>query len=129
MVSHRYDYEPVFIYLKRREGGAPYFIVNKGFGGPVCRFTNIEIRPKSGKRDTFDVFFETNLAPAPYYPFGKEGKVKFKGCSRRYPLNRGDLDFKDLHPLFGIRSCSNVFSGARHDLQGEIFDSTGKKAH
>jgi hypothetical protein len=37
-------------------------------------------------------------------------------------LNTGkDLQFKELHPLFGIRACSNIFSGAEYDLQGDKF--------
>jgi hypothetical protein len=97
MVPHKYDYEPIFLYLKRTEK-YPYLIVNIGIGGPICRFTKIEIRSKSGKKDTFDVFFKTNLSPAPYYPFGKKGKVQYEGCSRKYPLERArDLQFKDTH--------------------------------
>ena len=43
-------------------------------------------------------------------------------------MNTGkDLQFKGLHPLFGIRACSNVFSGARYDLQGDIFNPPLKR--
>jgi hypothetical protein len=45
-----------------------------------------------------------------------------------YPLNTGkDLQFKALQPLFGIRACSNVFSGAKYDLQGDIFNPPLKR--
>ena len=50
--------------------------------------------------------------PKPYYPFGKDGDVKCEGCCKIYPLDGDDLQFEGQHPLFGIRACSNVFSGA-----------------
>lgn len=121
--SHRYDYEPIFIYLKDGEGRHPYLIVNGGFGGPDCNFHKIEIRPRSGKRDRSAVHFEVKMSPKEYYPFGKDGNVRYKGCSHKYPLEGGkDLQFNGLHPLFGIRICSNVFSGANYDLQGPTFN-------
>src|SRR5262245_37191776 len=121
MISHRYDYEPVFIFLRDREK-SPFLIVNAGLGGVDCRFHKNEIRPKSGNRDRSDFHFEVNLSPKEYYPFGKNGDVKYTGCSRKYPLDtKRDLDFKEGHPLFGIRACSNVFSGAEYDLRGDIF--------
>ena len=124
--SHRYDYEPIFIYLRETED-KPFLIVNGGFGGPDCNFHKIEIRPKSGKRQRFGVHFEVNLSPKEYYPFGKDGNVKYKGCSHKYPLNGNDLQFEHLHPLFGIRACSNVFSGADYDLQGKRFNPSLKR--
>ena len=121
MVSHRYDHEPVFIFLRDKET-CPFLIVNAGLGGVDCGFHKNEIRPKSGKRDQFDIHFEVKLSPKEYYPFGKNGDVKCKGCSKKYPLDtKQDLKFKERHPLFGVRACSNVFSGAEYDLQGEIF--------
>jgi hypothetical protein len=32
------------------------------------------------------------------------------------------LQFEKQHSLFGIRACSNVYSGAPYDLQGKRFD-------
>lgn len=32
-----------------------------------------------------------------------------------------------LHQLFGIRACSNIFSGAGYDLQGDIFSPPLKR--
>ena len=32
-----------------------------------------------------------------------------------------------MHPLFGIRACSNVFSGAEEHLVGEIFNPALKE--
>ena len=127
MASHRYDYEPVFVFLKDNEA-KPFLIVNAGLGGANCGFHKNEVRPKSGKPDWLDVHFKVNLSPKDYYPFGRNGIVIYKGCSKKYPLNPGkDLQFKGLHPLFGIRACSNVFSGARYDLQGDIFNPPLKR--
>jgi hypothetical protein len=127
MASHRYDYEPVFVFLKDN-GAKPFLIVNAGLGGANWGFHKNEFRPKSGKPDWLDVHFKVNLSPKDYYPFGKNGTVTYKGCSKKYPLNTGkDLQFKGLRPLFGIRACSNVFSGVRYDLQGDIFNPPLKR--
>jgi hypothetical protein len=127
MISHRYDYEPIFVFLKDK-GAKPHLIVNAGLGGATCGFHKNEVRPKSGKRDWLDIHFKVNLSPKEYYPFGKNGNVVYEGCSKKYPLNTGkDLQFKGLRPLFGIRACSNVFSGAEYDLQGNIFNPSLKR--
>jgi hypothetical protein len=127
MISHRYDYEPIFIFLKDKEA-KPFLIVNAGLGGANCRFHKNEIRPKKGKRDWLDIHFKVNLSPKEYYPFGKNGNVTYKGCSKKYPLNTSkDLQFNGLRPLFGIRACSNVFSGARYDLEGDTFNPPLKR--
>ncbi|MDQ3838890.1 MAG: hypothetical protein M3297_06435 [Thermoproteota archaeon] len=95
--------------------------------GANCGFHKNEVRPKSGKRDWL-IHFEVKLSPKEYYPFGRNGSVIYEGCSKKYPLNTGkDLQFKGLHPLFGIRACLNVFSGARYDLQGRIFNPPLKR--
>jgi hypothetical protein len=127
MISHRYDYEPIFVFVKDNET-KPYLIVNGGLGGANCGFHKNEVRPKSGKRDWLEIHLKVKLSPKEYYPFGKNGNVIYKGCSKKYPLNSGkDLQFKGLHPLFGIRACSNVFSGAGYDLQGRIFNPPLKR--
>lgn len=122
MASHRYDYEPVFVYLK--EGGTTLqMIVNGGLGGPECGFHKNEIRPAVGQRSEIEEHFLTKLCPKPYYPYGKDGNVDCEGCCKVYPLSGGrDLQFEHQHPLFGIRACSNVFSGARSDLEEKRFD-------
>jgi hypothetical protein len=122
MASHRYDYEPIFVYFK--EGSTtPEMIVNGGLGGPECGFHKNEIRPAIGERSEFEVHFSIKLCPKPYYPYGKDGNVECKGCCKTYPLSGGrDLQFEQQHSLFGIRACSNVFSGARYDLEGKKFD-------
>ena len=127
MTSHKYDYEPIFVYLKDKET-KPHLIVNAGLGGVSCGFHKNEVRPRSGKRDRFEIHFEVDLSPKEYYPFGKDGTVKYRGCTKNYPLDaHRDLQFKGLRPFFGIRACSNVFSGARYDLQGEIFNPPLKR--
>jgi hypothetical protein len=75
MISHRYDYEPIFVFLKDKEA-KPFLIVNAGLGGASCGFHKNEIRPKSGRRDWLDIHFKVNLSPKEYYPFGKNGKQK-----------------------------------------------------
>jgi hypothetical protein len=130
MTSHRYDYEPIFIYLKQYKNNNPtsiQLIVNGGLGGPKCGFHKNEIRPTIGERSVHEIHFSEKISPKPYYPFGEDGNVKYEGCCKIYPLNGDDLQFEDHHPLFGIRACSNVFSGARYDLEGEKFHPSLKQ--
>jgi hypothetical protein len=126
--SHNYDYEPIFIYLKS-DDSSPYLIVNGGFGTPDCYFHKNEVRPRKGKRDSDIRHVTTNLSPQPFYPFGQDGNLKYDACVKTYPLDTGeDLQFeKGYHALFGIRACSNVFSGAQGDLHGHRFDPPLKK--
>ena len=125
MVPHRYDYEPIFIYLKNE--GSPYLIVNGGLGSMECNFHKNEIRPREGKRSTDVINYTEKMSPKPYYPFGKNGEVVCKGCIKEYPLDGDDLQFEESHPLFGIRACSNVFSGAGFNLHGYRFDPPLKR--
>jgi len=131
MTSHGYDYEPVFIYLnKKSDDSEPHLIVNGGLGGPDCRFHKNEVRPRGGRRDGKTQNITTNLSPYPYYPFGQNGNVKCRECVSTYPLDTGeDLQFENEghRPLFGIRACSNVFSGAQGDLHGHKFKPPLKK--
>lgn len=125
--SHNYDYEPIFIYVKK-DDPKPYRIVNGGLGSPECLFHKNEIRPKLGKKDEiYKTFDDVSLSPQPFYPYGENGNVKCKGCFKTYPLNGDDLTFDKLRPKFGIRACSNVFSGAWYDLQRQVFDPDIKK--
>ena len=48
MASHRYDYEPIFVYLKDKDT-KPHLIVNGGLGGASCSFHKNEVRPRTGK--------------------------------------------------------------------------------
>ena len=66
--------------------------------------------------------FVEKISPKPYYPFGEGGNINCEGCYEVYPLDGDDLQFENQHPLFGVRACSNVFSGAEHDLRGKRFD-------
>jgi hypothetical protein len=127
--SHNYDYEPIFIYLKPEDPN-PYLIVNGGFAKEInCRLHKNEVRPRKGKKDNDLQHIAANLSPYPYYPFGQDGNVKYDGCVKTYPLDTGeDLGFEEkYHPLFGIRACSNVFSGAEGDLHGQRFNPPLKK--
>lgn len=120
ITSHKYDYEPIFLYLKPNSI-RPDKIVNGGLGGPSCLFHKNEVRPKGGRRSIITSRYNSTLSSKPYYPFGKNGKVKIKGCYKKYPLKGNkDLKFQGLHPKFGIASCSNVFSGANETLKGKI---------
>jgi hypothetical protein len=132
MTSHGYDYEPIFIYLKSGNSN-PYLIVNGGLGNPDCRFHKNEVRPRKGKKDNDDdektQHITTNLSPYPFYPFGQNGNVKYHACIKTYPLDTGeDLQFEEVtRPVFGIRACSNIFSGAEGDLHGHRFNPPLKK--
>jgi Necrosis inducing protein (NPP1) len=123
MASHRYDYEPIFIYIRNKES-FPSQIVNGGKGPQVhCSFHKNEIRPRTGVRQMIASYFDVTLSPQDYYPWGKDGTVRYRGCSQTYPLaGNKDLKFEDMHPRFGINACSNVFSGAEQHLVGDIFD-------
>jgi len=127
MASHGYDYEPIFIYL-RSGNPSPYLIVNGGLGGPDCNFHKNETRPQTGRRDGSSKHITTAMSPYPSYPFGQDGNIKYHACMATYPLDTGeDLRFEDgedgdHHALFGIRACSNIFSGAEGDLHGPRFN-------
>lgn len=51
VASHGYDYEPIFVYLKKDSPNV-YLIVNGGFGQPDCNFHKNEVRPSTGTRDS-----------------------------------------------------------------------------
>jgi hypothetical protein len=130
MTSHGHDYEPIFIYLKNKNKKFDdfdkldvYQIVNGGLGRPDCRFHKNEVRPIHGRRIGNTRHITSNLSPYPFYPFGKDGNVQYHACVSIYPLDTGkDLQFEEeFRPLFGIRACSNVFSGAQGDLHGHRF--------
>ena len=127
ITSHKYDYEPIFLYLKPNSV-RPDKIVNGGLGGLGCLFHKNEVRPRDGRRSIRTSKYNTTLSPKPCYPFGKKGKVKIHGCYKKYPLQGNkDLKFQGLHPKFGLVSCSNVFSGAKETLQGKQLRPTLKE--
>ncbi len=118
--SHKYDYEPIFVYLKQNLI-RPDMVVNGGLGGPSCLFHKNEVRPRKGRRSVSTRRFSSTLSPRPYYPFGRNGKLKIHGCYKNYPLKGNkDLKFQGQHSKFGIISCSNVFSGAKETLKGKL---------
>jgi hypothetical protein len=122
--SHRYDYEPIFIYINNYGSSfsSLHMIANGGFSGPQCGFHVNEIRPKEGESNNSPTSFSEKMCPEPYYPFGKDGTVNCEGCATYYPLDGDDLTFEGNHPLFGIVACSNVFSGGRFSLRWEKFN-------
>jgi hypothetical protein len=123
MASHRYDYEPIYIYVRNYDSFLSR-IVNGGKGIEArCRFHKNEIRPRNGVRQRIGSFFEVTLSPQEYFPWGKDGTVRYRGCSQTYPLmGDKDLQFEHTNPRFGICECSNVFSGSKEHLVGDIFD-------
>jgi hypothetical protein len=117
LVSHIYDYEPIFLYI-RPPIEYPVGVVNGGLSkalGAFCRFHKIEARRKEYTvRDPREYEVPYKTSPEPYYPFGE---FETKACVKKYPLP-GAIYFDDLRPLFGIVSCSHVFSGADSDIKG-----------
>jgi hypothetical protein len=128
MTSHGHDYEPIFINLKSDDSN-PYLIVNGGLGKPDCHFHKNEVCPRKGKKDNAIRHITANLSHYRSYPFGQDGNVRYHVCVKTYPLDSGEdlLSEEEYHPLFGIRACSNVFSGAEGDLHGYRFIPPLKK--
>ena len=122
IADHTYDYEAIFIYLRPPEI-FPVGIVNTGYSkslGMSCRFHKTEIRREEyTERDFNEYEFPYKTSPAPSYPFGGSNGLNGSTCIRKYPL-AGTVYMKELQPLFGIASCSHVFSGAEKDLHGRV---------
>ncbi len=120
LADHKFDYEPILIYLSPPERH-PIGIVSGGYSkylGPNCRFHKTEIRRKDIlERDSAEDKFEFKTSPSPYYPFGGQEGVKSHVCIKKYPMV-ASVYFEDTRPLFGIISCSHVFSGADKDIKG-----------
>ncbi len=123
LLSHKYDYEAIFVYLTEN-GPNPDKIVNGGLGGPECLFHKNETRPRQGHRDELEHHVATQLSEFPYYPFANKGSRDIEVCVKNYPLDGNDLEFEGTHPKFGIRECSHVYSGARDFLEGQPFSTT-----
>ncbi len=122
IADHRYDYEPIFIYVKPPKP-FPIGIVNAGYSkglGMSCRFHKTEIRMKEfAERDFSEYETKYKTSPEPYYPFGSSEGLDGSTCIKKYPIV-GAIYLSDLQPLFGIASCSHVFSGAEKDLHGKV---------
>ena len=122
---HRHDYEPILVFLNNKDV-FPYGIVNSGFSSnPTTSFHKVELRPLTGKRSKTLKKRTTTITKAPNYPFGKSGKSKTKVWFKSYPLkgSREDLTFRNnRRARFGIKNCSNVFSGAKNTLRGSLFN-------
>src|SRR5215210_6095425 len=78
--SHRYDDEPIFIYL-RSDSHFVHLIVNDGFGQTDYNFHKNEVRPSTGTRDTMVQRITVNFSPYLHYPFGREGSVEYRLCN------------------------------------------------
>jgi hypothetical protein len=122
IADHKYDYEPIFVYLEPPKE-FPIGIVNAGYSkalGMSCRFHKTEVRMKDyNERDISEAQVEYRTSPGPFYPFGGSDGLQGATCVKKYPL-AGAMYMNELRPLFGIVSCSHVFSGSEKDLRGEI---------
>src|SRR5262245_23245847 len=122
VADHRYDYEPIFIYLEPPKS-FPIGIVNAGYSkglGVSCRFHKTEIRMKDfTERDFSEYESKYKTSPEPFYPFGNSDGLDGSTCVKKYPI-AGSIYLSDLHPMFGITSCSHVFSGAEKELRGRV---------
>ena len=122
IADRRYDYVPIFIYLKPPRP-SPIGIVNAGYSGALgmsCRFHKTEIRMKEiAERDFVESETKYKTSPEPFYPFGNSDGLNGSTCVKKYPL-AGTIYLSDLQPMFGIKSCSHVFSSAEKDLRGKV---------
>ena len=118
--SHKHDYEPIFVYLEPSDD-FPSKIVNGGYH--YLEFHKNEIRPREGTRSKNTQRKKAKISESPFYPFGKYERKSKEVLFKTYPLKgrKKDLTFSKHRPKFGIRICSNVFSGAKHDLNGRKF--------
>lgn len=121
IMSHVYDYEAIFVYLKESDA-KPNKIVNGGLGGPECEFHKNEIRIRQGKSEEIEHHITGQLSEAPYYPFADKDSREITICVKNYSLYGEDLQFENMHPKFAIAECSHVYSGASELLQGKPFD-------
>lgn len=120
IADHKYDYEPIFIYVRPPEL-FPVGVINSGYSkvlGLSCRFHKAEIRRKEyAVRDATEQRVAYKTSPQPFYPFGGSEGRKVRACVKKYPL-AGAIYFDELRPLFGIAECSHVFSGAENHIEG-----------
>ena len=122
IADHKYDYEPILVFIDLPTE-FPVGIINAGYSGGLgmaCRFHKTEIRMQEFQdRDFNEYQFSYQTSPAPSYPFGGAGGLPGSTCIKKYPL-AGAVYLKGLQPMFGITSCSHVFSGAEKALRGKI---------
>ena len=124
IADHKYDYEPIYVYLKPPTEFL-VGIVNAGYSkglGISCRFHKTEIRMREYEiRDFNEYQFNYKTSPEPIYPFGGSEGSNGTTCVKKYPIT-GAIYTNELRPMFGITSCSHVFSGAEKDLRGKILN-------
>ena len=129
VADYKYDYEPIFIYVQP-PSRFPIGIVNAGYSkglGMSCRFHKTEIRMRDiSSRDFSEYEFQYRTSPEPFYPFGGSGGLNGSTCIKKYPI-AGAVYLRDSHPMFGIASCSHVFSGAEKDLRGKVLSIPQKR--
>jgi hypothetical protein len=122
IADHKYDYEPIFIYIQSPKE-FPVGIVNAGYSrglGMSCRFHKTEIRMEEFRtRDFNEDEFSYKTSPEPFYPFGGSDGLNGSTCVKKYPI-AGAVYLNELQPMFGITSCSHVFSGAEKELRGSV---------
>jgi hypothetical protein len=122
VADHKYDYEPILVYLTP-PNPFPIGIVNAGYSkglGMACRFHKTEIRMKEfAERDFSEYEAKYKTSPEPFYPFGSSDGLDGSTCIKKYPI-AGAIYLSNLKPMFGITSCSHVFSGAEKDLRGIV---------
>ena len=122
VADHKYDYEPIFVYLEPPKP-FPIGIVNAGYSkglGMACRFHKTEIRMEEyAGRDFNEYEAKYKTSAEPFYPFGNSSGLDGSTCVKKYPI-AGAIYLNNLRPMFGITSCSHVFSGAEKDLRGRL---------
>ncbi len=129
IADHKYDYEPIFIYIDI-PNDFPAGIVNAGYSkalGASCRFRKTEVRMNEyTDRDFNEYPIEYKTSPEPHYPFGGPDGLDGNTCVKKYPIT-GAIYLNKFQPMFGISSCSHVFSGAEKELHGNILSMPTKK--
>lgn len=128
--NHKYDYEPIFVYIQPSEA-LPIGIINSGeskvLGLNQCRFHKTEIRRKEySVRDDVEKPYSFTTSASPYYPFGGSNGIEGRNCNKRYPI-AGSIYFSGNSPMFAIASCFHAFSGAESLLKGERINILLKK--
>ena len=127
--NHRYDYEPIFVYLKPADP-RPVGIVNSGQGkqlGILCRFHKAEVRRIEYQvRDPIEEKHPFTTSRSPFYPFGGENGVQGENCVKRYPIS-GSIYYDKWRPMFGIDTCFHSMSGAEGALHGQSISNPTEK--
>lgn len=118
--NHRYDYEPIFIFL-RIPRTQPTLVVNGGDGDASSgnlTFHRAEIHSaKLKRRDKSDRHCSYKTSSEPYFPCGGENGKDAEGWYKRYPLAT-TIYFEINRPLMGIKNCWHAFSGSCNEIEG-----------